>query len=112
MRRKQFIAIPFFLIFSLAAFAIGCSCNCGKNSDGDNSLKGYITVIGNEPFTKLALMTGEGKSFVLKCSKELQSELKMNQGNFYLVQYGAMQTEEGNEVITVEKIIPIKKEIK
>lgn len=105
--RKAIITI---LLFAGTLYLSACSCGCGKTED--NVKKGFITVIGNEPFTKLAIKTDDGKFYVLKSSKELQSELWEKQGSFYLIQYGEMRTEDDNEVLIVEKAIPIKNESK
>lgn len=97
------------LIFA-ALFSTGCSCGCGNTEK--NTVKGFITVIGNEPFTKLTVKTNDGKFFVLKGSKELNAELNQKQGSYYLIQYGDLRTEDGNEVLVVEKAIPLKNESK
>jgi hypothetical protein len=101
--RKLIIAIvPLILVFTVNA----CNCGCGKTES--NTVKGMITVIGNEPFTKLAIKTDDGKYFVLKSSRDLSEELNKNQGSFYIIQYGEKMTEESNEVLVVEKAIPLK----
>lgn len=105
--RKAIITI---LLFAGTLYLSACNCGCGKTED--NVKKGFITVIGNEPFTKLAIKTDDGKFYVLKSSKELQSELWKKQGSFYLIQYGELRTEDDNEVLIVEKAIPIKNESK
>lgn len=104
---KKFLLLSVFL----SAFVLNaCSCGCGKAEE--NSIKGFITVIGNEPFTKLAIKADDGKYYVLLSSKELNSELNKKQGSYYLIQYGEKRTEENNEVLIVEKAIPIKNDSK
>ncbi len=105
--RKALVVLLFLLI---ALYSAGCNCGCGKTEE--NTMKGFITVIGNEPFTKLAVKTDDGKFYVLKGSKELNAELNKKQGSYYLIQYGDKRTEDGNEVLVVEKAIPIKNESK
>jgi len=102
------------IIFSIIAISIYLTacCNCGKGIATEKSVRGTITVIGNEPFTKLAIKTDDGKIFILQCSKELNDELWKKQGSYYYVQYGDMREESGTSAVIVEKVIPIVKETK
>lgn len=100
----------FLLLFILLSF--NACCNCGKNIDEENTLKGTITVIGNEPFTKLALRTDDNKIYVLQVSNELKDELWKKQGSFYYIKYGDIREVEGISTLVVEKVIPIVKEEK
>ena len=104
--------IPFFLVIAASAFIMACSCNCGKSSDEENSVKGYITVVGNEPFTNLAIRTEDDKTYVLQVSKELKDELWKKQGSYYYIKYGDIREQEGFSTIVVEKVIPLNKEEK
>ena len=107
MKFRKVLIILIVAVFSL--LEAGCSCNCGKQ---ENSIKGYITVVGNEPFTKLALRTENDKVFLLNCSKELESLLLKDQGNFYYITYNNIKEQEGTTIISVEKVVPIKTESK
>ncbi len=108
MIRKK---ITLFLLSAIiiAAFFSGCSCNCGKSGSELNFVKGYITVVGNEPFTKLAIKTGDDKIYVLQCSKELKEDLWRKQGSLYYIFYGDFHKELGDTIIVVEKVIPVTK---
>jgi hypothetical protein len=106
----KILKFTFVLLLSIYLFqSTGCSCNCGKEG---NSVKGYITVVGNEPFTKLAVKTDDGKIYLLQCSKELETALSKDQGSFYYITYGDSRKELDSTIIIVEKVIPIKKENK
>lgn len=102
------------LIFPCLLLIISFSacCNCGNNLDENNTVKGFITVIGNEPFTKLAIRTDDNKTYVLQVSKELKDELWKKQGNYYYIKYGDLREEEGVSTLVVEKVIPLNKESK
>ena len=102
--------ILFLIAFLIGSIYLAACCSCGKAASKENTIQGYITVVGNEPFTKLAIMGDDGKTYILKCSKELEKELWKKQGNFYLIQYGDSREEEGNTVYIVEKVVPIIKE--
>jgi hypothetical protein len=91
---------------------LACSCGCGKNSAEEKYIKGYITVVGSEPNTKLALKTDDDKVYALQCSKELESDLRKNQGSYYYIVYSIITQELGLSVIVVEKVIPVIKENK
>ena len=105
---KTLLIFPFLLLI----ISFSACCNCGKNLDEGNTLKGFITVIGNEPFTKLAIRTDDNKTYVLQVSKELKDELWKKQGNYYYVKYSDLREEEGVSTIVVEKVIPINKKEK
>jgi hypothetical protein len=108
MNRNKIKILVIIAIISYIQF--GCSCGCGKNNSEERYVKGYITVVGNEPFTKLAVKTEDGKVYILKCSKELENDLIKKQGGFYYIQYTNTEQQEGVSVIEVEKAIPVIKE--
>ena len=109
MKISRLILMTILLIFVGSILFPACSCSCGNNSDGNNTLKGYITVIGNEPFTKLALRTDDDKTYILQVSKELRDELWKKQGSYYYIKYGDLREETGNSTIVVEKVVPLTK---
>lgn len=53
----------------------------------NDSLTGILNVIGNEPFTKLGLQDSNGTMYILKCTKEMESELRTKQGKKVSVYY-------------------------
>jgi len=112
MKRYIRIILPLFLIVAAFTLHTACSCNCGKTDDTENTIKGYITIVGNEPFTKLAIRTDDNKTYVLQVSKELKNELLKRQGNYYYIKYGDLREENGISTIVVEKIIPLNNETK
>lgn len=108
MTLRKMLLVVFVSLTALVLNA--CGCGCGKSEE--NTLKGFISVIGNDPFTKLALKTDEGKFIILKSSKEMNEELNKKQGSYYLIHYSQKITEENNDVVIVEKAIPIKNDSK
>lgn len=103
----KYSKLIFLFIFAVIITSFYSCCNCGNNADSNNAIKGYIVVIGNEPFTKLAIRTDDNKTYVLQVSKELKDELWKKQGNYYYIKYGDLREEEGVSTLVVEKIIPI-----
>ncbi len=102
---RRLLFFSFFTIFSLVII-YGCSCGCGS-SNQDNVVKGYIAVVGNEPFTKLAIQSDDNKTYILQCSDELHKELMQHQGSRYYIQYGDSRKEGDRTILVVEKVIPI-----
>ena len=105
---KTILILPLVLLM----ISLGACCNCGKNLDETNTVKGFITVIGNEPFTWLAIRTDDNKTYILQVSKELKDELWKKQGSYYYIKYRDIKEVEGVSTLVVEKVIPIIKEEK
>lgn len=108
MKRYIRIILPLFLIVAAFALSTACSCKCGKES----FIKGYITVVDNEPFTKLAIKTDDNKIYLLQCSKELSDQLWKQQGTYFYVTYSELKELEGIKTLVVEKVIPLTKDDK
>lgn len=108
----KFLKMIFSILFVILMVSFYACCNCGSNLDESNTVKGFITVIGNEPFTKLAIRTDDNKIYVLQVSKELKDELWKKQGNYYYIKFGDRREESGNSTLVVEKVIPLVKEEK
>ena len=102
MKNVLSIAMILFTLIYLS----GC-CNCGSDTNSENIVKGYITIIGNNIMEKPALKTDDGKIFLLQVSKELKTELLKKSGNYFFIKYGDLREEDGFPLIVVEKIIPI-----
>lgn len=98
-----------FVLFAFSSILIPGCCNCGKSINEERTLSGYISVMGNEPFTKLALNMDDNKVFILECSDELKKELWGRQGSYYSVMYKESRVESGMPILVVEKAVPINK---
>jgi len=98
----------FLIVFIISAFYL-ISC-CSSSAQEGNTVKGAIAVVGNEPFTRLAIIVDDSKVYVLDCSEELKKELLKKQGRQYAIQFSESRKELGSEVITVEKAVPLDKE--
>ncbi len=96
------------MFFLLGAFYFAaCSYKYGDAGSQSNAVKGFIVVVGNEPFTKLAIKLDNGKNYLLDCSEELKKELWKQQGNYYTVQFSKSRMEGGVPVLVVEKVTPL-----
>jgi len=99
LKAHQSFFTPFFLLI-IAAIFTGCSCGQCTN---DKVIEGKIAIVGNEPFTKVALFTAEEESYILICDDELEKEFRSNQGYAYKVAYSGMKkTSEGEGLIVIK----------
>ena len=56
-----------------------------KTSVDSTFYEGQITVVGNEPFTKLALIIDDTTIYTLECDKATKDSLWKNQGKYYRI---------------------------
>ncbi len=103
MISKSSSFVLFFIWLSLAV--AGC-CNCGVQKE--NTITGVITVIGNEPFAKLAVKTAEGKFFVLDCPKEVEEKLYKKQGVKFILEYDDAYEKVGEKYLKIISITEVK----
>lgn len=85
------IALVFFLIL------LGCQDN---PVEPERTLTGFITVVGNEPFTNLALSV-DNDIYVLQCDKVIESELWKMQGTKVIVYYRTMTADPSGKIVDV-----------
>jgi len=63
------------------SFCLLLSCRAAQHAlEQPQTYVGQIYVIGNEPFTKLALKLTDGRTYVLDCTKEVEMSLLQLQG--------------------------------
>ncbi|MFZ5948407.1 MAG: hypothetical protein ACOYU5_10640 [Stygiobacter sp.] len=91
------------LVLILSLYLSAC-CNCGTEK---NLIKGYITIIGNEPFTKLAINDGK-KLFAIKCDKELYDKLWKEQGSYYVLEFDDAFQEDSLQYLNVINALQVK----
>ncbi len=91
--------------FSLLLVAISvCGCVGSKQSIPERgTITGRIFVIGNEPFTKLAIETSEGLMYPLKCDKATEFELRKNQGHMVHIEYDGIEQAPEGRTLQVRK---------
>ena len=103
---KRLISI---LILSAVLFIYGCA---GSNSTlPAKFVVGNIVVVGNEPFTKLALQTGPSGIILLDCDKETKDFLLNNQGRNVKIFYEIRDDTKAPNAVYVKKYEFISKEI-
>lgn len=82
----QNIFIVLVLFSAMGVLISGCSGSKGTISENE-TMTGTIKVVGNEPFTRLALQTSEGKTYILECQKEARALLLQHQGYQVTIEY-------------------------
>jgi hypothetical protein len=74
------------------------------DSTANDTVTGVLYLVGNEPFTKLGLQIPDGTMYILKCTKEVESDLRSNQGKIVNVHYNGMEQIPEGQVLRVVKI--------
>lgn len=92
----------FLLIVIISALLLTSCCRCGRTADG-NIVKGMIVIVGNEPFTKVALKLEDEKVYLLQCDKKLDEELRSKQGKHFAIKYKESKSEDGLPILIVEE---------
>jgi|WetSurMetagenome_2_1015567.scaffolds.fasta_scaffold937256_1 hypothetical protein len=83
------------------------SCSNSKWAVGEERvIEGRVYIIGNEPFTRLAINQGMGTQYILLCSKESEAMLRNNQGKYVKIRaQGAEMMPEGFAVKVIDATI-------
>jgi len=76
----------------------------GERETTKGTITGTIYVIGNEPFTSLAVEDSHGKMLRLSASKEQQQQLKDLQGKKVEVRYSRIDTTAEGITLTVDEV--------
>lgn len=109
------------ILLLLFASVIALSCSSCKpeeaktnpksesNSSFENlTYEGRITVVGNEPFTKLALKIDEYTVYQLSCSEELTKTLRGSQGVKYKVFVDEIVDISEGKILNISKVEKVK----
>jgi hypothetical protein len=74
------------------------------DSTANDTITGVLYLVGNEPFTKLGLQVPDGTMYILKCTKEVESDLRSKQGKIVNIHYNGMEQIPEGQVLRVVKI--------
>ncbi len=99
-----FIRYKRILLVVLMGFVLTCCSALKQSIPKKGNIEGVIYSIGNDPFTKLGLQTSDGIMYVLKCPKEIESELISKQGRNLKVQYDSLYQSPEGLIMKVVKI--------
>ncbi len=100
--------IVFFSCVALALLII--DCNSSKlMSKNLKSVTGEIEVVGNEPFTHLALKEDSTKVYILDCNNKAKNVLMQNQGKISRIFYTSLDSSKIPPVMKVDSVKIISK---
>lgn len=77
------------ILFVMLLAAPGCA---GEKETVKGTVRGTIYVIGNEPFTSLAIQDSLGTMYRISASKEIQDKLLARQGKMVELEYSRIDT--------------------
>ncbi|MDR3626272.1 MAG: hypothetical protein P4L45_05540 [Ignavibacteriaceae bacterium] len=103
---KQVIII----VLPVILFIYGCSP--AKDTSETKYIMGVVVVVGNEPFTNLAIQTSPSDVVILDCDKETKDYLLNNQGKKVKIFYEKIDNTKKPNIIYLQKseIIPEEKQ--
>jgi hypothetical protein len=90
------------IVVLLTVAIIGVSC-AGEKEATKGTIQGTIYVIGNEPFTSLAVQDSEGRMYRLSTSTETRQRLLALQGRKVIVEYSKIDTTAEGITLSVDK---------
>lgn len=99
------------LFIALGLLALGCGSSA-NTAQAVKELTGQVVVVGNEPFTNLALKTDSAKVYILKCDNKMKTLLRQSQGRIAKVFYKNEDNSVKPAVIYVEHVEFISKKIR
>jgi uncharacterized protein YcfL len=101
--------LKIFIVFLLISLftASGCSSS-QKDNNAEKNLTGKIEVVGNEPFTHLAVRVGTEKTYILQCDSTSKNLLEQNQGKRVKIFYKSIDKSKKPNIIVVERAELIK----
>ena len=104
--KKQFLLVT--ILITVLFFS---GCTGAKNTVLARYIIGEVVVVGNEPFTNLALQTGPSNIIILDCDTKTKDFLLNNQGKTVKVFYEKIDDTKTPNVIYVQNTEIISKEI-
>jgi hypothetical protein len=104
MRKRIF----YFLFFAVIAVSCCYIPGCSSTRAIQNPVIGIIQVVGNEPFTRLAVNINDKDVYLLECTQEVKTELLKNQQKIYQIIYSEVKESEEGITLVVNKAILLK----
>jgi hypothetical protein len=94
--------LRFAKILILVVVALFCAACTGERKTTKGMITGTIYVIGNEPFTTLAIENSQGKMCRLATSAEIRQRLLALQGRRVELKYSTIDTTAEGVMLTVD----------
>lgn len=99
-RRNRFVVTRIVVLLTMAMIGVTCA---GEKEAAKGTIQGTIYVIGNEPFTSLAVEVSEGRMYRLSTSTETRQRLLALQGRKVMVEYSRIDTTAEGITLSVDK---------
>jgi len=90
-------------IVSFLAVILFLSCAASSSTGNVKDLVGQVVVVGNEPFTNLALQVNPSLNYIMDCKGEIRETLLGNQGKWVKIFYKKIEDKNNLKTIKVEK---------
>ena len=94
------------MVVLLSVVLVGVTC-AGEIETIKGTLTGTIYVIGNEPFTSLALQDSTGKMYRISTMKDVRDRLLARQGRLVVLEYSKADTTREGITLSVKKFTEI-----
>jgi hypothetical protein len=95
-----------FFLYVLFMYPTGCSTSELSN-DTMRTVVGRVQVIGNEPFTKIAVEMENKQVYILECTKEVRAMLLGSQGQLVRVHFRSMKNIPEGKAVEVSEAEPL-----
>ncbi len=97
---KRYSLIP--ALFLAALLCVGCGSS-KTVFDVPQRMIGEIMVVGNEPFTRLAVRAETGELYLISCNEEIRQLLLLHQGKIAELFYNELQNKRSGDEMKVIK---------
>ena len=88
------------LLAVVALLVAGCA---SSKVAGSGKISGVVQVIGNEPFTSVAIQSADGKTYRISTTREIEQRLRLLQGQTIELQYSELSSSpEGVKIVVKE----------
>ena len=95
-------SLSIFIISFITVMAF-ISCASSKETSNMKELVGQVVVVGNEPFTNLALQINPSINYILECNGKTKDILLGNQGKWVKIFYNKIDNSNNINTIEVQK---------
>ncbi len=94
------------MVVLLSVVLVGVRC-AGEKEAIKGTVMGTIYVIGNEPFTSLAVQDSTGKMYRISTMKDVRERLLARQGKIVVLEYSRVDTTREGLTLSVKKFTEI-----
>lgn len=93
-------SIVFGILLLLGLLAVSCASKQAVKAKA-NTVSGIVQLVGNDPFTTVAIHGSDGKVYRIVAPKGIENRLRKLQGKRVVVEYSSMTTTVEGPVVSV-----------